>query len=391
MNRYFNHSYRISKISRSFHAFRKPKHLKLNYREPDNWNNCNKREIHPFWFIGKTIAQLSAIIGGRFTRKWYAKLSPEKKKELWKRFTWNRVGAAVAILSGGAFANYVYHTEEDPITKRKRFIAVTDDQLQRLVQVETDQILEAKKGEILGSEHPAYDKVISIANTIINRNQDIPLLRNQKWKIYITKSPDVNAMVLPNGNIFVEGGLIDLVGYGDELAFVLSHEIAHAVLKHSAEKISYAMLLDIMIITVMAFLWLFIPSDGIALISQWFYRRVVDIFMHLPYDRKLEEEADEVGLWLAAKACFDVRKGSNFWTIMSMLQKEENTEIPEWLSTHPANLKRQENLDVLMPAAIETRKACNCFPLSKNDPRIQLRMAKSLDEISKEISNPLAK
>ncbi|KAK2175184.1 hypothetical protein NP493_745g01028 [Ridgeia piscesae] len=52
----------------------------------------------------------------------------------------------------------------------------------------------------------------------------------------------------------------------------------------------------------MAAIWAFMPSDGFAVLGQWFYNKVVQLLLHLPYSRKLEMEADEVGLHLAAKA-----------------------------------------------------------------------------------------
>lgn len=61
---------------------------------------------------------------------------------------------------------------------------------------------------------------------------------------------------------------------------------------------------------------------------------------------------------------------------MDTINKLEGVKVPEWLSTHPDDRKRQNNLDSLMPSAIETRKACNCPPLPKEDPRIFLRIAR---------------
>lgn len=69
MNRFANQSVTLSKIFRSYHAFRKPDHLKTNYGMLDRWNNCNKREIHPFiWFFAKPVAKVATIVGGRLVR-----------------------------------------------------------------------------------------------------------------------------------------------------------------------------------------------------------------------------------------------------------------------------------------------------------------------------------
>lgn len=92
---------------------------------------------------------------------------------------------------------------------------------------------ESFKDSMLDFSNPAYERVTKIAKRIVDSNQDVELLRNQHWKIYIIDSAELNAMVLPNGSIYVFSGLLKQVGFGDELAFVLSHEMAHAILKHS--------------------------------------------------------------------------------------------------------------------------------------------------------------
>ena len=63
-----------------------------------------------------------------------------------------------------------------------------------------------------------------------------------EWKVYVIDKPVINAFALPNGNIFVYKGLVNFVKSDDELAAVLGHEMAHVILRHGAEKISWAML-----------------------------------------------------------------------------------------------------------------------------------------------------
>ena len=59
----------------------------------------------------------------------------------------------------------------------------------------------------------------------------------------------------------------------------------------------------------MAMLWAFLPNDGIAAVADWFIHKVIDVFIELPFSRRMEIEADEVGLQMAAKACLDIRQG----------------------------------------------------------------------------------
>lgn len=59
--------------------------------------------------------------------------------------------------------------------------------------------------------------------------------------------------------------------------------------------------------------------------------------MNLPYSRFLESEADEVGLLLAAKACYDVRHVPLFWRRQSNEKRKDGIDpIHSLSSTHPS-------------------------------------------------------
>ncbi|CDQ92793.1 unnamed protein product, partial [Oncorhynchus mykiss] len=89
-----------------------------------------------------------------------------------------------------------------------------------------------------------------------------------------------------------------------------------------------------------------------------------------PYSRKLEAEADQVGLQLAAKACADVRAGPVFWQQMEISdQLRGEPTVPEWLSTHPSHRNRVTQLDRLIPQYLELRESCSCPALPATDPR----------------------
>ena len=72
----------------------------------------------------------------------------------------------------------------------------------------------------------------------------------------------------------------------------------------------------------LAVLWAIVPNDGIALIADWFFHQVKKLTWELPFSRAIEKEADEVGLQLASKACFDVREGPLFWDKMKYLEEQ---------------------------------------------------------------------
>nr|KAG5710267.1 hypothetical protein BaRGS_008983 [Batillaria attramentaria] len=213
--------------------------------------------------------------------------------------------------------------------------------------------MEEFKDKMLPPDHPMVQRVLRIGQRLLQTNPEVQKLVNfEKWKVAVIQDPKtINAFVLPTGQIFVFTGILDFASNDDQLAVVIAHEMAHAILSHGIEQVSYAQLLDFTIIAAMAAIWCILPTDGLAVITQWFYNKFLGIMLHMPYSRKLEKEADKVGLQLAAKACYDVREGSVFWSRMQLMEDATDSEdsIPEWLSTHPSHQKRVELLDFLIP------------------------------------------
>ncbi|TRY75237.1 hypothetical protein TCAL_15641, partial [Tigriopus californicus] len=175
-----------------------------------------------------------------------------------------------------------------------------------------------------------------------------------------------------SGNIFVFTGMLDMCETDGQLGFVLSHEIAHTLLNHAGEKISHVNFVYMWVLVPLALLWAVLPNDGIALIADWFFNKVIEIVFELPFSREMEREADEVGLTMAAKACFDVRQASLFWGKMEALESLEGHEkMPEILATHPTHDRRREYLETLVPEALKRREQSGCAQLKDTNVAFQ--------------------
>jgi predicted Zn-dependent protease len=125
----------------------------------------------------------------------------------------------------------------------------------------------------------------------------------------------------------------------DELAQVLGHEIAHALAKHSAEKMSVAMASSIGVVAVgVAADNKGLPLTGAALAAALAVQR--------PNSRKAESEADRIGIELAAKAGYNPNAAVTLWQKMA---KVGGKGPPEILSTHPAPENREKKLAALVP------------------------------------------
>ena len=158
-----------------------------------------------------------------------------------------------------------------------------------------------------------------------------------------------NAWCLPGGKIAVYTGILEVTKNTDGLAAVMGHEIAHAVAKHSIERASRSLLLNIGTTAVDIF------SGGA--ISRTQRATGVDVAGMLrtfgidnPFGRKQETEADYLGLIFSSLAGYDIRESVKIWERMKEAYKGQ--EIPEWMSTHPSNTKRIQSLKNWIPEVI---------------------------------------
>jgi predicted Zn-dependent protease len=153
------------------------------------------------------------------------------------------------------------------------------------------------------------------------------------WKVYVLDRDEINAFAISNGNIFVYKGLVDFVDSEDQLAAVLGHEMSHIILRHVAEKISWAIAAELageILVSNVS------PSQkGLA---ARLYNLGINIGFLLPYSRRQEKEADIVGVLIMMRAGYNPDGAVELWE--KMLSKFKGKEPPEFLSDHPASKKR---------------------------------------------------
>ena len=305
-------------------------------------------------------------IGRRFRRYWND-LPRERKSTYVNLFTKSKRGIYGGVLLVGGFSTiyFVSHLEETPVTKRRRFMILNSNQLEEVAKVEWRNLDESLDKNKLPVHDPRYQKVYKIVKRILvaNQSKEVNAL---KWEVNVVDSEEVNAFVMANGKIYVFTGMLKAIHNDNELAGVIGHEIAHAILNHSAETLSLSGFFNIFSLALVTMIWTVIPSDGVALIASVAQDVVEDLLVNLPYSRKLESEADEVGLLLAARACYDVRYVPRFWHRMH-LQGEGDLIHPvfDWFSTHPTNVSRVQQIDGLLPEALELRRFFKCPELKE--------------------------
>ena len=167
-----------------------------------------------------------------------------------------------------------------------------------------------------------------------------------EWDVNVIQSDQANAFCLPGGKMAVYTGLIPVAQNADAVAVVMGHEIAHALLRHGAQRMSQQKLGQL---GQMAG-----AMSGMDPQSQQMMQAAMGYGFMLPYARKHETQADAVGLMLAAAACFNPEESVPLWERMSAASG--GRAPAEFSSTHPSPETRIRDLQALMPQALEYRK-----------------------------------
>ncbi|KAI4502424.1 hypothetical protein M0802_002336 [Mischocyttarus mexicanus] len=331
----------------------------LNYQKICDFHTTSKLYVPPILvLILRPILRLSAFLLGRGIKAWWRKKSTKEKEQYKMMFKENRnmFLGSLSLLCLMFILFYLTHLETDPITKRKRFIIFNKKELEALSKLFLELELERHKELLVPYNHPAYLRLLKIIQNILNKNKHLNGV-NENWTLTIGR------------NIFCFLGVLDIVDNDDQLSIIIAHEMAHELLSHTSEELSRGLVIEILVIIPILLLWACFP-DLLAFLLQMIGQHIIDLFHTLPFSRALENEADTVGLDLAARACVDVREAVVFWGIMRTLSEMKlDVDIVPWLSTHPTHGDREQSLNNKLPKALELRKLSGCPNLSPIDPR----------------------
>ena len=252
-----------------------------------------------------------------------------------------RYGVGVLGLGAGGFV--YYNIEEVPVSGRRRFNCISSAQEQSMAESEYQSIMREFGNRILSPQHPDSKMV----NRVLGRLIPAAGLDGQKWEVKVVQSPEPNAFVLPGNKVFVFSGILPICAGEDGLAAVLGHEIAHNVAHHTGEKLSqYAFLIPIALLLTFVF-------D----ISGYSSQSILELALELPHSRKMESEADYIGLLMMAQACYDPTAAVGLWQRMANAEKQS---LPSILSTHPASRKRMTVIREWLPQAQQKRAESQC-------------------------------
>ncbi|MBX3026650.1 M48 family metallopeptidase [bacterium] len=242
---------------------------------------------------------------------------------------WRGAGAALGLtllaLSGCSTV---------PYTNRSQFMMMAESDDLRLGAAAYQQVL--KKEKIV--RDPRITAPVQEVGRRIAAAADKP---EYQWEFTVIDDPkQANAFCLPGGKVAVYTGIFPIAKDEAGLATVIGHEVAHALARHGAERMSTGMALQAAGAAVA------IASGGQSAATQQAimtaYGLGAQVGVALPFSRSQESEADRIGLILMAKAGYDPEAALGLWQRME--QNSGGKGPPEWLSTHPAEGTRQDDI-----------------------------------------------
>lgn len=294
---------------------------------------------------------------------------PEERRQRIRRGLGRRRYAlygAVGVLATSGVGFYYQHVETAPVTGRKRFMMYSREEVRRMIESELREegdergVAEVMLGDVtlLPTDHAQYKLVLSIVQNVLASNQWCEQMREPAWKLTVVDAPLANAVSLPTGDVIVYKGMLQACKNDNELGLIISHEMAHVLLGHGVETLSHTGMVEFLGLFFIAVIWLFVPGDLFSYFVHKFFRRSMTLLLHNPYSRKLELEADKVGLLLASNACYDPAQAVQVWTHLPMYN--ESDWVQEYLDTHPCNQRRHQELTSLLPHAMDVFQSSQC-------------------------------
>ncbi|RID40709.1 hypothetical protein BRARA_J00738 [Brassica rapa] len=355
-----------------------------------SWTNTNRVAHNPFPSQAKRSYYVDRYQVRHFKprgpRKWL-----QNPKAVW---------TVVLLGSGALITLYFGNLETVPYTKRTHFVLLSKSMEKRIGESQFEQIKKTYKGKVLPAIHPESIRVRLIAKDVIDALQrglshervwsdlgygsmdstargsdrgvkevgmalsedgqetlsgmrwskDDQILDDKwiqesrkkdskgesahlegiNWEVIVVNEPMVNAFCLPAGKIVVFTGLLDHFKSDAEVATVIGHEVGHAVARHVAEGITKNLWFAILQLV----LYQFVMPDLVNTMSA--------LFLRLPFSRKMEIEADYIGLLLLASAGYDPRIAPKVYEKLGKLGGD--VALGEYLSTHPSGKKRSQLL-----------------------------------------------
>lgn len=274
----------------------------------------------------------------------------KRRHSVWTRRTSDRTKFGVIIWIGiflSIFAYSIYYylsiRQQAPFTGRIQLINMSPKEEYQLGVQAYQQLL--KNADVIET-----GPTVAAMNTIGARLAAVSDTEHLDWEFKLIRSNRANALALPGGKVLVYTGLLTITKNANGLAIALAHEMAHAIARHGAERISNKRMMNFGAM-----------ANGLAAgtMEKGTQRLLMRLFgseSHyggIPFSYQHESEADYMGLILVARACFDPREAPKLLNRFSMAQRPLHIQPS---TTHPNQPQRIEQLKRWIPQALKVRE-----------------------------------
>ena len=266
----------------------------------------------------------------------------------------NRLKQSCALLT----LTFIVSCATVPLTGRKQLSLVNEAEIQQQAALAYNDLLGDSKTKVIKNTNQAQmvqrvgKNIASAVSRFLQENG----YGNQydfHWEFNLIDEDQINAWCMPGGKVAVYSGILPVTKNEAGLATVMGHEIAHAIAKHSAERMSQTILAQTG--GVVADVATAERSSTTRAVVNTVYGLGGQLAL-LNYSRNQESEADRLGLVFMAMAGYDPHEAVGFWERMAQAKGGQGGAPPEFLSTHPSDARRINSIKRLMPEALSYYK-----------------------------------
>ena len=242
-------------------------------------------------------------------------------------------------------------TKTVPITGRQQSLMVSDDQVLSLSFQQYSEYMQSAKPSTNSTNTAMVKRVgqriASAVESYLTQNGMAEEVKTYQWEFNLVQDKQVNAWCMPGGKIVVYEGLLPVTQDEASLAIVMGHEIAHAVARHSAERLSNAYKEQYGAAALSALMQGAGVSSGWQQLAGLVHQYGGALFTS-GFSRKQESEADHIGLIFAAMAGYNPEVAVTFWQRMSSATGGGSNSL---FADHPSDATRIEQIQGWLPEA----------------------------------------
>lgn len=247
---------------------------------------------------------------------------------------------------------------KNSLSGKKQLKLMPEAELQNMATTQYKQFLSANKvvansnnrdAEMVNRVGQRIVKAVEAYYAEIGKTGD---LAGYKWEVNLVEDKTVNAWCMPGGKIVVYTGILPITQNEAALAAVMGHEVSHALLQHGNQRMTQGLLQQLGGVALSVAV-----ADKPQETQNLFlgaYGAGSQVGVLLPFSRKHELEADRYGLIFTAMAGYNPQEAIALWERMEKASAGQSP--PEFISTHPAEARRIEQLKKYMPEALARYK-----------------------------------